>query len=275
MSNRLLRWGSYVLVAICFAIACGFLSNWQFSRSEEKNATIALVEANYDATPVSLDDVLGADDAFDAVHDEWKQVELHGSYVSPEHIAVRNRVHGGTKTYEILVPFRTDDGRVLIVDRGWVGAASGDETEEVADPPSGDVTVVVRVRPTESLPSSDRSAPEGQVPTIHLPTVAAALDEPSAITTVYGELVSEEPAPTTALGGFDRPEEDSGMNLSYAIQWILFAVMGFVFIGYIIRTEIQKHREEIEGRPATPRRRRRDRDADAEDELLDAEPVLR
>ena len=47
--------------------------------------------------------------------------------------------------------------------------------------------------------------------------------------------------------------------------------MGFIFIGYIIRTEIVKHREEVEGKPAPAKApKRRDRDADAEDELLDA-----
>ncbi|GAB3599069.1 SURF1 family cytochrome oxidase biogenesis protein [Microbacterium tumbae] len=275
MSSRAVRWSAYVAVAVCFAIACGFLSNWQFSRSEEKNATIALVAANYDAPPVALGAVLGAEDSFDADSDEWKQVQLHGEYVSDEHVAARNRVHNGTSTYEILVPFRSDDGRILIVNRGWVGAASGDEPEAVADAPSGEITVVVRMRPSERLPSSGRSAPAGQVPTIHLDTVAGELDEPEAITTAYGELVSEDPAPGTALGSFDMPEEDAGMNLSYAIQWILFAVMGFVFIGYIIRTEIQKHREEVEGREPAPRKRRRDRDADVEDELLDAEPAVR
>jgi hypothetical protein len=46
--------------------------------------------------------------------------------------------------------------------------------------------------------------------------------------------------------------------------------MGFIFIGYIIRTEIVKHREDVEGRPAVQKRSpRRDRDADTEDELLD------
>ncbi|MGW8483657.1 SURF1 family cytochrome oxidase biogenesis protein [Microbacterium sp. NPDC055903] len=275
MSSRAARWCAYVAVAICFAIACGFLSHWQFSRSEEKNATIALVEANYDAAPVALDAVMGDNDRFAPETDEWRQVMLVGEYVPGEHIAVRNRVNGGTNTYEILVPFRTPDGRLLIVNRGWVGAASGDETEAVPEPPSGQVTVVVRMRPSEVLPPSGRSAPEGQVPTIHLPTVADALDEADAITTAYGELVSEDPAPSTPLGGFEKPEEDSGMNLSYAIQWILFAIMGFVFIGYIIRTEIQKHREDVEGRPSAPKKRRRDRDADAEDELLDAEPVSR
>lgn len=91
------------------------------------------------------------------------------------------------------------------------------------------------------------------------------------ITSAYGQVVSEDPAGEGTLGGFDSPTDDPGPHLSYAIQWILFALMGFIFIGYIIRTEIVKHREEVEGvvAPVKPSRRR-DRDADIEDELLDA-----
>jgi hypothetical protein len=52
--------------------------------------------------------------------------------------------------------------------------------------------------------------------------------------------------------------------------------MGFVFIGYVIRSERKHRREEAEARaagrePAAPTpRRRRDRDAADEDAILDA-----
>ena len=72
------------------------------------------------------------------------------------------------------------------------------------------------------------------------------------------------------------PSEDPGPYLSYAVQWILFAVMGFVFIIYVIRTERTRRREDAEAAAAgetvvrePTRARRRDRDAEAEDALLD------
>ncbi|WP_194422367.1 SURF1 family protein [Microbacterium abyssi] len=268
MSNRFVRWGVYLLIAIGFAVACVFLSNWQFERNESRAADIALVEQNYDADPVPLGDLIEADGELDAA-DEWHPVTLHGHYLSGEQVLVRNRPHGGTSAFEVLVPFRDDDGRVFIVDRGWVPPGEGPEPDAVPAPPSGTVEVIVRLRPGEQLPSSGRSAPEGQVPTIHLPTIADDLDG-VVVVSAYGRLVEEVPAPETALGSFDSPTDDPGPHLSYAIQWILFGVMGFIFIFYMIRTEVQKHREEAEGRPAPVKRpRRRDRDADAEDELLD------
>ncbi|MEV4738502.1 MULTISPECIES: SURF1 family protein [unclassified Microbacterium] len=269
MSARLRRWSVYVLIAVGFAVACAFLSHWQFERNESRAEQIALVERNYDAEPVPLADLIGADGRLDA-GDVWHPVLLQGEYLADEQLLVRNRPHGGTSAFEVLVPFRDVDGRVFIVDRGWVPPGDGDSPDAVPAPPSGEVEVVVRLRPGEQLPASGRGAPEGQVPTIHLPSIADLVGE-DIVTGAYGQIVSEDPAADAALGGFDSPTDDPGPHLSYAIQWILFAIMGFIFIGYIIRTEVVKHREEVEGRPAPEKKpRRRDADADIEDELLDA-----
>lgn len=268
MSARLTRWVVYVLIAIGFAVACVFLSNWQFERNESRAAQIELVEQNYDADPVPLADLIGADGVLDP-SDEWRPVILRGEYLADEQVLVRNRPHGGTSAFEVLVPFRDVDGRILIVDRGWVPPGDGEAPDAVPTPPEGDATVTVRLRPGEQLPASGRGAPDGQVPTIHLPSIAAQVGD-DVITGGYGRLVSEDPSGSATLGGFDSPTDDPGPHLSYAIQWILFALMGFVFIGYIIRTEIVKHREEVEGVPAPVKKsRRKDHDADVEDELLD------
>jgi len=276
MSSRFARWSVYIVIAIGFAIGCAFLSQWQFERNESRSEQIELVEQNYDADPVPLIDVIGSDGDLDS-QDEWLPVTLTGEYLADEQVLVRNRPHGGTSAFEVLVPFRDSDGRIFIVDRGWVPPGEGDSPDAVPAAPSGQVEVTVRLRPGEPLPTSGRGAPTGQVPTIHLPSVADLLiaegiaRAAGTVTTAYGQLISEDPAPETALGGFTSPTEDPGPHLSYAIQWILFAIMGFIFIGYIIRTEIQKHREDVEGRPApAPKSRRPDRDADAEDRLLDS-----
>ena len=267
MSSRLTRWGVYALIAIAFAIACAFLSHWQFERNESRAEQIALVEQNYDAEPVPLADVIGTDGTLDPA-DEWRPVTLVGEYLADEQLLVRNRPHGGTSAFEVLVPFRDADGRIFIVDRGWVAPGEGELPDVIPEPPSGETTVTVRLRPGEPLPASGRGAPDGQVPTIHLPSIASLVGG-DVVTAAYGRMVSEETS-AAALGGFDSPTDDPGPHLSYAIQWILFAIMGFIFIGYIIRTEITKHREDVEGKPAVAKpSRRRDQDADVEDELLD------
>ena len=274
------RWGIYIALAVVFAIACAFLSNWQFVRNEERSTQLALVEANYDATPVPLADLIPPGGELDPA-DQWHPVRLVGQYVAADELLVRNRPHGGTSAFEVLVPFRLEDGRVLLIDRGWV-APGADQPEPDAVPaaPEGDVTVVARLKPGEQLPSSGRSAPEGQVPTINLPLVADSVSAETAAAlelSAYGVMVSESPAPSSRPTALASPSEDPGPHLSYAIQWILFAVMGFVFIGYVIRTE-RRHRQEdaededtADAAPApAAASRRRDRDAEDEDALLDA-----
>jgi cytochrome oxidase assembly protein ShyY1 len=284
------RWSAYIAIAIAFAVACGFLSHWQFSRNADRSAQLQLVERNYDADPIPLSAAVTGVDDFDSSF-EWHPVELHGRYLVDEQLVARNRPHGGTSAFEVLTPFQLDDGRILIVNRGWVaGAESGDGPEAIPDPVSGELTVVVRLRQGEPLPPSGRSAPDGQVPTINVPLIADVIGG-QTITSVYGIMAEEDPAATDRPHALDSPSDDPGPFLSYAIQWILFAIMGFVFIWYVIRSERRARREDAEdaadaadalaGDPASgqhaphdraPRVRRgkrRDRDMQDEDALLD------
>src|SRR5690606_1551285 len=119
VKRRLLRWSGYLAGAIVFAIACAFLSNWQFDRNEQRATQVSLVARNYDAAPVRLDDAVDADGTLHAQR-EWHPVRLHGRYLADQQLYVSNRPHGGTSAFEVLVPFQQDDGRVLLVDRGWV-----------------------------------------------------------------------------------------------------------------------------------------------------------
>lgn len=291
------RWTMYVGIAILFAVACAFLSNWQFSRNAERSQQLQLVADNYDAPPVALGDLLSPGAEL-TPSDEWRPVRLQGRYLTDEQLLVRNRAHGGSAAYEQLVPFRLDDGRTFLVDRGWLAPGNRQSLpDEIPDPPAGDVTVEVRLRPGEAAPTSGRTAEVGQVPTINLGLVAEQTGpiEPGA----YGLLMSETPAPAVAPTPVDPPSNDPGPYLSYAIQWILFALMGFGFITYVIVSERKLRREgadddedeedEVVAVVASPhsprvearrrvdpvalhraRKRPKDRDADDEDALLDA-----
>ena len=269
MRQRLLRWSAYLAVAVLFALVCAYLSHWQFSRNDGRQTQLELVQQNYDAKPVPLATLL-APGATLRASEEWHPVVVRGRYEPEGQLLVRNRPHGGTSAFEVLVPLRTDDGRVFIVNRGWVPPGEKDVPTSVPAPPSGEVTVTARLRPGEPLPPSGRGAPEGQVPSINLPLAAEKIGGSLPVDTgAYGELMSESPAPQTRPYAFDAPSDDPGPFLSYAIQWILFAVMGFIFIGYVIRTEIIKHRDEAAWRAPRGPRRRRDRDMTDEDALLD------
>src|SRR5690606_16642862 len=132
-------------LTLVFAIACGLLSWWQWARREAAVDEIQRIERNYDAEPRLVDEVLAgfADWSDD---DEWTPVALSGEYLADEQLLVRNRVRGGQPGFEQLVPFRTDDGSVFVIDRGWLPLGDGTDAtpESVPRPPEGAVTVVAR-----------------------------------------------------------------------------------------------------------------------------------
>jgi cytochrome oxidase assembly protein ShyY1 len=253
------RWLKYLALAVVFAIACVCLAFWQLARREEATARIQLVETNWDAAALPVSEVLPDLGAFDADR-QWQPVELHGRYLTDEQLLARGRPFDGNPGFEVLVPFQLDDGSVFIVDRGWVPVGNDQDSPDVVPaPPSGVVTVVARLKPSEPvLPG--RSAPEGQVASIELPGIAELLDEPTYVG-AYGLLVSEDPGVATRPQATPRPEADEGPHLSYAFQWFLFAILGFVGLGVAIRQDLRD--------PDAPPRPKRRTDADIEDDLVD------
>jgi len=273
------RWLGYAALVLVFAVACGFLSWWQFSRNAEAQERIREVEENWGAAPVAIGEVLSSPGAAFDPRDTWTPVEATGRYDAANQLLVRNRPSSsdGTVGYEVLVPFLIDGGGVLIVDRGWVpaGQSQAAAPDSVPAPPSGEVTVVARMKSGEpGIPGRD--APAGQVATIELPLIAAETGLAGVYTGAYGLLASETPSvPTPQLA--PRPVPDPGPFLSYAVQWILFAVMAAVALVWAVLNERRVRRlaeaAEAAGLPApAPRRRRRVGDADAaeEDALIDA-----
>jgi cytochrome oxidase assembly protein ShyY1 len=268
------RWAGYLLVAVVFSIACVLLSHWQFARRDEALAEIAKVEDNWDRAPQPVDRVLGDTSSYVDTQ-KWTPVTMTGTYLVEDQLLARNRPFNGQPGFEVLTPLRLDDGRVFVVDRGWVPIGnSQDSPDSVPAPPPGEVTVTARLKAGEpELPG--RSAPEGQIATVHLPDIAERVGSPT-FTGAYGLLVSEDPAPADAAPfATPRPEEDEGPHLSYAFQWIVFAIIAFVGLGVAIRNEYRiinaddPEEQDRERARQAKRARRQPSDSDVEDRILD------
>lgn len=268
------RWLGYLAFVVAFAIACAFLASWQLARRAEARAEIDRVETNWDSAPLPVDDVLATLDAFDP-DQKWVPVVMTGQYLRDEQLLVRGRPLGGSAGFEVLVPLQLADGSVFVVDRGWVPAGNEqDAPDSVPAAPAGEVTVVVRLKAGEpTLPG--RSAPEGQVATINLPTIAELVDGP-LYSGAYGLLDSEDPAVSTRPVAAAKPTPDEGPHLSYAFQWVVFGIMAFIALGWAVRQEyrVRNQDDPAERERAAERDRRKAAkprsDAEIEDELLDA-----
>ncbi|HWL01392.1 MAG TPA: SURF1 family protein [Microbacteriaceae bacterium] len=263
------RWLGYVALVVVFSTVCGLLAWWQFARNDEAQERVRQVVDNWDAAPVALESLLPAPDAAFDAGDTWTPVELVGEYDVEHQLFVRGRPRDGRPGFEVLVPLVLADGGVLIIDRGWV--PSGETQAAVPDfvpaAPEGPVTVIARLKTGEpSVPG--RSAPDGQVATIELPLIAATIGLDDVFTGAYGVLASEDPAvPTPALA--NRPEPDPGPHLSYAVQWILFALFAAAALIWAVRNERLARKEGYVPKPRRPRIG--EADSAQEDALLDVE----
>jgi len=269
------RWRRSLALAAAFAVGCGLLSWWQFARREETVQASALITANASAEPQALDRVLADRTAYRA-DQEWTQVRLTGTYLGADRLLVRNRVNDDDPGFEVLVPLRLPDGSVFVVDRGWVPVGTTQDRPDSLPPtPRGTVTVIARLQQDEG-PLAGRTAPRGEIPSVDLKAVAKDVGLPT-YTGAYGLARTESPAPSTVplrLQPSTDVGTDEGTHLSYAIQWILFALLGFGGLAWSVRRDLRDAGDpvilEADERRSERRKDRAPSDESSEDALVDA-----
>ena len=263
------RWFGWLALVVVFSIACVYLSNWQFNRREEALVAMQQLAQNYDSPAVPIQQ-LATLDTF-AKANEWRKVELVGKYLVDKSVLVRNRPLNGQPGFLQVVPFELSDGTVIAVERGWV--AAGDQyqvPERVPLPADATQTVIGRTRASE--PSLNRTAPPGQLATINIEALVSSTQiEQKIYNKLYVRMASESLAGESLSGvdapkKLDKPQLGEGNHLSYALQWILFALMSAAALFW----GIKKEREALSGKKRESKRKLFGQvDAETEDQVLE------
>jgi cytochrome oxidase assembly protein ShyY1 len=242
------------------------LASWQIERRSEAVSKIERVAANYDLNPIAFDEVSPLD-VDSIVSYEWRSVELSGRYLTGDVLLVRNRAIAGQPGFVQLVPFETSNGEIVVIERGWIPADSDLNPSREYSPSETDRTIIARVRLGEAIPN--RNSPTGQLTSINLPEISELLSK-EVETSFYLRMVTESPAESSNPQPQSRPVLDEGNHLSYAVQWIIFAAMGFFALFWAIRQE-QEFRRMDKDPSYIPRaaRRKANTDSSVEDEILD------
>lgn len=268
------RWIGYFALLLVFSVACVWLGNWQFDRRAQARAEIERIDNNYDAEPRPLSELIPDPASFDEDSLKWHPVELRGTY-SDETFLARNRPGAAGVGSDLIHAFHTTDGAVFFIDRGWVPVAGVDPVpNDLPQPPSGEVTVIARLRAGE--PQLDgRTTAGNSVASIDLPELAQLSASSGVVYTgAYGQLVNEQPPSETGVLP-PRPERDEGPHLSYALQWYVFILIAAIGVAYAARQEYRNLNAGNESvlredeRRARRKRRRGPTDAEEEDALLD------
>jgi cytochrome oxidase assembly protein ShyY1 len=261
-----IRWTGWFLVASMFAVACVALASWQIDRRSEAVSKIERVAENYNLNPVSIEEIESLD-ADSIVSYEWRNVALSGKYKPDEALLVRNRAIAGQPGFVQLVPFELANGVAIIIERGWIAADSNLNPSSAFLPSEAGKEIIARVRLGENVPN--RESPDGQLTSINLPEISelfsGTLEEK-----FYLRIVSETPAESSYPQPLSKPVLDEGNHLSYAVQWVIFAIMGFFALFWAIRQE-QEYRRMEKDPNYIPRaaRRKANNDSSVEDEILD------
>ncbi|CAB4903114.1 unannotated protein [freshwater metagenome] len=228
------RWISFTALVIVLIVAFGLLSRWQWSRAEtHRMERIAIDErANMPPVPLARLIPLGTQLPGDL---EWRQASAIGTFTGQSAL-VRKRPLDGQNGFWVMSALQLADGTFVWINRGWT-QATGDalRTPTVAPAPTGTVELIGRLRPSESGPNPQpKDLPEGQVTDADmaiLPSVSGPAND------LYLELVSSTPDAHAGLTLLTPPEIDDSRNISYAVQWLLFAAVGIVGWFFFLRRE--------------------------------------
>lgn len=232
------KWITGFIFCILASLLCLYLGTWQWDRKEDLDHKNSLITSNYDAKPLPLEDNPDIFSTFDP-DTQWKPVEMTGHYVKEDQLLVRNRPYEGLNGYDIIVPFQTLTGSLVLIDRGWVSAESVDADpngSQIPQTPNGKLTVIARVHNSESATGKD--SPDGQVASLNLNEIASKTSD-SLATGAYGMLKEETPSPAVSPAKAVKPELDTGPNLSYSVQWAVFALMCYFAYFWLARQKVR------------------------------------
>jgi cytochrome oxidase assembly protein ShyY1 len=234
------------------------LSNWQFSRRQEAVAAMTQLAQNYDAKAVPLTELEGPE----TFHQDnlWHPVTVSGHYLVGNAVLVINRPLNSSPGFLLVVPFQLADGTIVAIERGWVAAGDRYQPPTTLPLPSADEqTVVARVRAAE--PVMPEAQTKGRLASINIGELITDQGiKDRAFEKIYLRMDSESKA---GLAGkaLPKPQLTEGNHLSYALQWILFAIMAAAALIWAVRKELQ-------ARAGIVRVVKKDQDSAYEDELL-------
>ena len=231
-------WVLLLLFVVAFSyLAFTVLAPWQLGKDDDIVERNELITHAYEADPQPVEDLVDGNGAIK--DDEWSRATLHGHYLPQDEVLLRLRPVDSGPSYQSLVPFRTDSGLTILVNRGWVKAGEANAVPDIPDAPSGETTLTGMIRADEAEHPSAPIKQEGyqQVYSIHTEQIASLIDAPLAHD--YIQLSADQPG---VLNAMPIPQLDRGNHLSYGYQWIAFGIMAPLGLGYFVWSEIRERR---------------------------------
>lgn len=250
----------YVLghIAVGLIIAtCLTASFWQFSRLSDRKDMNSTIKARMESSSVELGSFIGPDASEKEIEQaQYRSVQVQGSFDEGGEVFISGRFIDGEPGYNVVTPFYfyEKNGEFIVwVNRGWIKQPLGDEIVSGASikseitPEGGyemerQITGLIRMNESKQLLSKTNSVEKSDpVSTRISTTLFGDLLGESKNDSVYPfwlqmdtqKLIGEKTKSTSDQETtypiiLEKPELTEKNHLSYAIQWIGFALIAAI-----------------------------------------------
>ena len=257
---KLMAGSFFVVLIVCVCLAASY---WQFSRLAQRKDLNAKIERSMAKPPFELNKSVELGDL------EYRTVEMTGIFDGDRQVLVVGRFFEGEPGFNVLTPFVLDNGSAIIyVNRGWIPQPLGDSIidgkSSAADiEPFGgydqkrNVTGLIRRNePKRVVGNSHFNDKTSISPRIATDTFIELFDKEQAkkvadfwvqedFQSIDGKKIAKSsPEKEIFPKQIEKPKLDERNHLSYAIQWLCFAIIAIITWVVILRKS-KKVREAV------------------------------
>ena len=220
---------AFALAVVVLFVILGF---WQLSRHNDRQDANAIVEQRTSLAAAVVDDSGDLDG--DPSGLDFAPVVVTGAYVDADYVRVVNRSQAGSAGEYVVGIVALADGSLVAVNRGFVPVNAD---VELAAVPAGTVMLEgwLRASVNKGRFGVDDSGTGDKIPRFNTDDLARRLD--ADLPAVWVQLADDDPAVVAFPDPVPLPALDAGPHLSYAAQWFIFATLGVLFYGALLRRQ--------------------------------------
>ena len=218
--------------ALAVIVLFVFLGLWQLDRHRQRQDENQLIEQRLSAAEQVVD---GLDDLDGSPSDlDYRPVTVAGSWVDGTVALVANRSQGGVAGVHIVGVVELDDGGLLAVNRGFLPTGIDDIEPAAVD---GPVRLAGWLRPSVERGrfGATDSGDSPLIPRLDTDSISERVD--GSVPEVWLQVADDDPDRVTFPDPIPAPELDPGPHLGYAAQWFIFATLGALFYGALLRRQ--------------------------------------
>lgn len=235
------------LFSLPVLLLCVGLGVWQMERREWKREILDRIAVNQAAPVMTFDELAKGD----PLRHEYGRVRVAGTFLHDREFFLAARSLKNKVGLHVVTPLRTDDGRIVLLDRGWIASETRDPARRATGQLPGRVEVAGIVRRSQErrqfAPDNDPGRNMWfRVDVPEMRRLAGAAPDP-VLDRFFLEADATPNPGGAPIGGQTRLDIPND-HLQYALTWFL---IGLALVGVYLAYHWQQGRLEIGGRRTT------------------------